>query len=396
MNGLSVVVVGGAVGGASTALTLARLGASVTVVERVDEPTVVGAGILLQPNGLAVLAALSLVEDVNATGRRMSGGVVRSENGRVISSMAVPERDPAFGHVLAVRRSRLMDVLVSSVVAHPRIAVRFGAEVTAARPDGTVIFRTDGGLDTIQADLVVGADGVRSTVRGSGDFGSRVRSTGVTYVRGLVDGTDAGLEGEYWTSLGLFGGAPLGDGSTYFYAAADTPAIAAAVADEDLEAFRRLWGTTLPMAGPVLARVPSFDQLLVNEVVRVDCERWSDGRLVLVGDAAHAMAPTLGQGANSAMVDGAVLAIELSGARSIETLPDGLARYTARRRPAVRRVQNQADLLAKLSRLSSRSARRTRDAVLRLTGRLPGVAERLWKTAQQEDPRRLYNALIGR
>jgi 2-polyprenyl-6-methoxyphenol hydroxylase-like FAD-dependent oxidoreductase len=393
MNGLSVVVVGGAVGGTSTALALARLGASVTLLERVAEPTAVGAGILLQPNGLAVLAALSLAEDLNATGRRMSGGVVRSESGRVISSVAVPERDPTFGHVLALRRSRLMDVLVSSVIAHPRIGVRFGAEVTAARPDGTVTVRSDGGLDTIRADLVVGADGVRSTVRDGGNFGSRVRSTGVTYVRGLVDGTDTGLDGEYWTWLGLFGGAPLGDGSTYFYAAADAPAVAAAVAEQDLSAFRRLWGKTLPMAEPVLARVRSFDQLLVNEVVRVDCERWSEDRLVLVGDAAHAMAPTLGQGANSAVVDAAVLSIELSGARSVETVPDCLARYTARRRPAVRRVQNQADRLAKLSHLGNKPARRTRDTVLRLAGRLPAVAERLWKTAQQEDPRHLFDAL---
>jgi 2-polyprenyl-6-methoxyphenol hydroxylase-like FAD-dependent oxidoreductase len=64
----------------------------------------------------------------------------------------------------------------------------------------------------------------------------------------------------------------------------------AALAARDLVAFRELWSAALPSAAPVLAGVGGFDELLLNDVVRVDCRRWSDGRLVLLGDAAHAMA----------------------------------------------------------------------------------------------------------
>lgn len=392
MRGAEVVVVGGAVGGMSAALLLAELGASVTLVERVAEPAAVGAGILLQPNGLAVLAGLSLADELNASGHRMCSGAVRSASGRAISTMTVHDHGPGFGHVLALRRSRLMQVLVDAITAHDGIAVRFGTEVTATRPGGTVAIRTDTGTGTIDADLVVGADGVGSTVRAGGSFGTKIRSIGVTYVRGLVDGAEAGLHGEYWTPLGLFGGAPMGDGTTYFYAAADAPPLAAAIADRDLGRFRSLWVEALPVSSPVLDRLTSFDQLLVSEVVRVDCDRWSDGRLVLVGDAAHAMAPTLGQGANSALVDAAVLAIELAD-ESVDTLPQGLARYELRRRPAVRRVQNQADRLARLSGFANRATRRVRDAVLRLAGRLPTTAAQLSKLAQQEDPASLYDSV---
>jgi 2-polyprenyl-6-methoxyphenol hydroxylase-like FAD-dependent oxidoreductase len=391
MKGADVVVVGGAVGGTSTALLLAELGASVTLLERVTEPAAVGAGILLQPNGLGVLGSLTLAEELNASGHRMSGGVVRSASGRPISTIAVRDYGPGFGHVLALRRSRLMDVLVGAVMAHPDIDVRFGAEVTSARSDGRVEVRSGAGTSSIEADLVVGADGVGSTVRAGGDFGSHVRSTGAAYLRGLVDAA-AGLEGEYWTPLGLFGGAPMGDGSTYFYAAADAAPVAVAVAERDLATFYTLWTDALPLAAPVLRHLTSLDQLLVNEVVRVDCDRWSDGRLVLLGDAAHAMAPTLGQGANSALVDAAVLTIELA-AESTDTVPRGLARYEARRKQRVRRVQNQADRLARLSGVGGKTTQRVRDAALRLAGRLPTTAARLSRMAQQENPAELYRLL---
>jgi 2-polyprenyl-6-methoxyphenol hydroxylase-like FAD-dependent oxidoreductase len=389
IDGTDVVVVGGAIAGLTTALLLAEAGASVTLLERVARPQAVGAGILLQPNGLAVLGGLSLGADLERLGHRMAAGTVRDAAGRALVRITLPDGD-GFGHVLAVRRSRLFEVLMRAADDHPGIVVRLAADVVAARPDGTVELDWHDRLSTIEAELVVGADGVGSTVRAGGDFGAAVHSTGTAYVRGLAPRLGNGIEGEYWTSLGLFGGAPLGDGSTYFYAAVCAPLVAAAMARRDLAAFRAAWAEVLPPAAAVLDTLTSFEELLVNEVVRVDCERWSDGRLVLVGDAAHAMAPTLGQGANSALVDAAVLVAGLAADQSLE---GALAGYAARRRPAVRRVQDAADRMARLSALASPRLRSVRDASMRLLDRAAWVGARQVRLAQQETPTWLYSTV---
>src|SRR4051794_18833021 len=323
---LRVTVVGAGIGGMTTSLLLARAGAAVVLVERVGEVAAVGAGLLLQANGLAVLGGLGLDEALRADGFLSDGVPVRAADGRVLSSLRVPDFGPGLDRVLAVRRSAVHEVLLAAVHAEPGIELRLGTEVRAGEP--------------VDGDLVVGADGVSSTVRSGGDFGVRVRRSGAVYLRGLVPRAGDGFAGEYWTPSGLFGGAPVDAGTQYFYASATAPAVRAAVDARDLPALSRAWAAALPAAAAAFDAVEAFDDLLVNEVVRVDCARWADGRRVLLGDAAHAMAPNAGQGANSALVDAAVLAAELLRAATVH---EALAAYTAPRRRPVRRVQDAAD-----------------------------------------------------
>jgi 2-polyprenyl-6-methoxyphenol hydroxylase-like FAD-dependent oxidoreductase len=121
-----------------------------------------------------------------------------------------------------------------------------------------------------------------------------------------------------------------------------------------------------------LEKVSSFDDLLVNTVSRVDCGRWFSGRLVLLGDAAHAMPPNLGAGANSALVDGVVLAEELASAASVM---DALVAYDKRRRPLARRVQKTAAMLQRLCGIERVTALRVRDALLAGLARFPRLSD---------------------
>lgn len=239
---------------------------------------------------------------------------------------------------------------------------------------------------------MVGADGAHSTVRTRAGFDATVTPTGTRHLRGLVPAapSDDYLEGEFWTPLGVFGGARVDASTTYFYASAGAPEVAGAVEAADLAALRRVWTAHVPAAGPVLERVRDAGELLVNDVVRVDCRRWHDGRVVLLGDAVHAMAPTMGQGANSALVDAPVLASELSQGGPLDP---ALERYAARRRAAVRTVQDRADTVARMARVASPLAARARNGVLRAVGRLRGSSQRMVRAAQQEDPGQLFRTV---
>jgi 2-polyprenyl-6-methoxyphenol hydroxylase-like FAD-dependent oxidoreductase len=110
-----------------------------------------------------------------------------------------------------------------------------------------------------------------------------------------------------------------------------------------------------------LNQVHSIDDVLVDRVTRVTCRRWFDGRVVLIGDAAHAMPPNLGQGANSALVDAAVLLDEVRRATDV---PLALAAFDARRRAAVHQVARAAAVLGLLAERSSAPVRLVRDRLL--------------------------------
>jgi 2-polyprenyl-6-methoxyphenol hydroxylase-like FAD-dependent oxidoreductase len=379
------VVAGSGPGGAAAALLLARSGFAVTVLERVAAPAAVGGGLLLQPNGIAVLQGLGLGEVPGAHHLRSS--TVRDGAGRVLLAVATAGPD-GLDHNLVVRRSALFGALHDLLAADPRIDVRLGHAAEAPTPGGVRVATPAGSVE-LAADLVVAADGARSALRPAISPDARLVE-GPTYVRAVVPGGDADGDaaGEWWTDLGLFGTAPLGDGTTYVFSSTAHPDLAAAVAAGDVAVLARRWGAELPIAGELLGRVGSIDELIVGRADEVHAPRWVTDRAVLLGDAAHAMLPNTGQGANSALLDAAVLALELHDTPSIEA---GLARYEARRRGPVGVVQADARRLARLAHLGSRPARRARDLALRASARLP--AERQARRLLQEDPAAIRAAL---
>jgi 2-polyprenyl-6-methoxyphenol hydroxylase-like FAD-dependent oxidoreductase len=289
--------------------------------------------------------------------------------------------------MIAVRRSTLARVMADAVAAESRIAWIGGASVESATVEGEVTYRIGDIVQRLGGELVIGADGVGSVVREHGSFDARVNATGSTWLRTLVD-VPPPFEGEIWTSCGLLGAASVGD-CTYWYADATERSVAAGVAARDLEATGAPWRAALPAADPLWDAVRSFDDLLVNDVRVVTCQRYVDGSLVLLGDAAHAMEPTVGQGANSALVDAAVLVRELERA---STTADALTAYDLARRPAVTRVQRVATTLARLSRIRNGAMRAVRNRTIALADR-PASAQKRYRQLQQEDPATLLTQL---
>jgi 2-polyprenyl-6-methoxyphenol hydroxylase-like FAD-dependent oxidoreductase len=394
----NAVVVGAGIGGLTASLVLSRVAARVTLVERAERPSEVGAALALQPNGMAVLDRLGLLPAVEAVSARIDRMDIRSVTGQRLLTAGMPDLGAGLDHAIAVRRTDLHRLLLEAVAGVASIDTRFGWAAVSADPSGAVRITStdengpDVSLEELRADVIVGADGVNSAVRNMGGFESRV-SSGSSYVRTIVKGRANPWFEEYWTPLGSFGQAPLDGDLVYFWAAAHVAGAAEAVSRRDLGAFRREWRRVLPAAADLLERVSSFDDLLVNTVRQVDCRRWFSGRLVLLGDAAHAMAPNLGQGANSALVDGVVLAEELAGAPSIM---DALAGYDKRRRPLARRVQKTSAILQGLCGIKQAMTLRVRDALLAGLAHFPLLSEEGIRRALATDVRIVRSAsLLG-
>jgi 2-polyprenyl-6-methoxyphenol hydroxylase-like FAD-dependent oxidoreductase len=393
-----VVVVEAGIGGLTASLLLSRVAPRVTLVERAERPSEVGAALALQPNGMAVLERLGLLPAVEAVGARLDRMDIRSVTGRMLLTAGMPDLGAGLDHAIAVSRTDLHRLLLEAVAGVASVDTRFGCAAVSADPSGAVRIAstTENGPDigsmSLRADVVVGADGVNSAVRSTGGFKSRV-SSGSSYVRTIVRGRASPWFEEYWTPLGSFGQAPLDGDLVYFWAAAHVAGAADAVGRGDLGAFRQEWRRVLPGAADLLEQVLSFDDLLVNTVRRVDCRRWFSGHLVLLGDAAHAMAPNLGQGANSALVDGVVLAEELARAPSVM---DALVGYDKRRRPPARRVQNTAAILQRLCGMERATAVGVRDALLAGLARFPRLSEGGIRRALAADVRTVRSAsLLG-
>jgi 2-polyprenyl-6-methoxyphenol hydroxylase-like FAD-dependent oxidoreductase len=390
------VVVGAGIGGLAASLVLSRVATRVTLLERAERPSEVGAALALQPNGMTVLDRLGLLPAVEAASARIDRMDIRSVSGRRLLTAWIPDLGAGLDHAIAVPRTNLHRLLLEAVAAVASIEPRFGWTAVSADSSGAVTITSPaengqyGGSTSLRADLVVGADGVNSAVRSTGGFQSRV-SPGSSYVRAIVRGRASPWFEEYWTPLGSFGHAPLGGDLVYFWAAAHVGAAAEAVSRRDLRAFCQVWRQVLPVAADRLESVSSFDDLLVNTVRRVDCWRWFSGRLVLLGDAAHAMPPNLGQGANSALVDGVVLAEELTRAPSVR---DALAGYDKRRRPLTRRLQKTAEMLQRLCGIERVTTMRARDALLAGLSRFPRLSEKAIRRTLAADVRAIRSASV--
>jgi len=383
LESLHVLVVGGATAGAAAALLFARAGSRVTLIERSARPQAVGAGIGLAGNGLAVLESIGLRPAIEAAGTPIPAPRIVNGAGRVLLSPKGPVPEG-----LMIRRSDLQQVLLDALQAQPRVETRLGAEVVCSDRRGGVEVLTVDGVKRLQGDLVIGADGLHSYVRVAGRHGARVSGLGIRYLRAIVPGHVARGE-EAWTAAGLFGSFAVGQ-STYVYASLGSRELRRACELRDLDGLRAAWARAYPPSAAILAGVDRWEDLLINPVVRVRCRRWFDGRQVLVGDAAHAMAPNLGQSANSALVDGAVLLDEV---RRADTIEAALVCYQHRRRSAVARVAQVTSMLGALAEVTNPLARKLRDLLLMpVMARLGGDGDR--SRLLQESPEVLLH--IGR
>lgn len=324
-----IAVVGAGLGGLAAAIALRKQGINVQIYEKARELRPVGAGLSLFPNGLNSLDAIApgIVESLKQASSQTRQVNLRRSNGEAIKQNSIALMEKYGQPMLNIRWSNLQDILASFL---PSDIIHLNYRcIGFEQNDNTVKAYFDGGK-TVQADLIVGADGVNSAVRqisigdGSPHYAGRISWRAVVkYSHELLAADEVTIvtasDGKIFTLIDVGGG--------YIFWSAGALSADVPVAQSATDVKSRLLEKYAGWAEPVQAIVEATDanQIVERPIVdRPPLQRWSKGRTTLLGDAAHPMVPSLGQGANTAFEDAWELSQCLSQAPNIT---DALTNY---------------------------------------------------------------------
>ena len=338
---MKVAIVGGGIGGLTAALALRAAGHDPLVFERTTSYRPVGAGISLWPNGIKALASLGLGEAVAALGGRMDRMSYADHTGRTLTDFSlVPLYERVGERAWPVARAALQSVLLDALGAD---RVRTGACCTEVDPAAGTVHFADG--SSVRADLVVGADGTHSALRHlvAGAPVAR-RYAGYVNWNGIVDADPSIAPPDTWLTwvgAGMRASVmPVGGGRLYWFFDVPLPADALGALASPADILPARFSGWAPAVQALLGRALD-GPVTVAPIYDIDpLDRFSAGRLVLIGDAAHAMAPDLGQGGCQAMEDAVTLARCLGSDDPLGAYDQARVQHTA---SIVRRARKRAD-----------------------------------------------------
>jgi 6-methylpretetramide 4-monooxygenase len=347
-----VLICGGGVGGLALALLLGREGVGVELAEQAPSLPMARRAENLQPNGLRVLDRLGLLQPL------LAAGAYRNErfefvdlDGRSLCTIDYRELPGPYPYTVLTTPAVIQPLLLDAVAACANVRCHWGMTVTGLEREPAAVRVTaqaaTGQLQHWRARMVVGADGVHSTVRRLAGLAASVHLYRDGYATAMVPRPSA---------LGAGGRYAVGGGKimALFPVSSSEAALLylihrrrwATVRAGNLDAFKADLLRITPMAAESLRSLTSWDQVGYMLCARVRASAWVSDRVALIGDAAHALNPHVAQGRNQAMADAVVLAeVIATGLRDDRLGQARLSRYESARRLQVERLQRTADEL---------------------------------------------------
>ncbi|MBY5361127.1 monooxygenase [Rhizobium leguminosarum] len=347
---MRIVIVGAGIAGLAVARGLSLIGHEVEIYEQAAELKPIGAGLSLSANALRALRTLGLYDAVLAEAQRIDRIDLLDQRGDVLQMTDLAALSQRYGHLsmVVLHRGGLHHALLSAL---PQSAIRLGMECVGARTHeaGAVLRFANG--HTVEADLVLACDGVHSAVRKAVFPKARERFARYTCWRAISPGIPAGFDptrlSESWGAAGKrIGLAAIPGERIYWFACCG----ARRIKDPDLAkiGLTELQGMFAEFHDPVpeVLASTSSDTVIWTDIEDLDpMPSFTHGRIVLLGDAAHAVTPDLGQGAGLSIEDAAVLASLLGRLPIDETLHE----YDARRVGRAHRLASGSRLYAKVA-----------------------------------------------
>ncbi len=363
MNNRKILIAGGGIGGLTAAIALRQRGFAVEVFEQADELREIGAGLSLWPNATRVLARLGLLEEACARSAAIERLQLKTWRGELLSEMTNVARYDTPS--ICIHRADLHSLLKAQL---PPDGVRLGERIESfAERDGRVMARTARGLEA-EGDALIGADGLRSATR------AQLLGPALPVYRGYFTWRAIArfawpahlpLAGcETWGRGLRFGMWAMSRERVYWYAAVNAPAeregSPAAWKDEAAALFKD-WHAPIPEI--IAATEP--EAILKHDILdRPPAPRWGEGRVTLLGDAAHPTTPNLGQGACLAIEDAWTLAKHLADEADI---PTALRRYEAARARRTSFIVREARMIGWLGQWENPLAVALRNAWVKLS-----------------------------
>lgn len=365
---MKAIIIGAGIGGLAAAIGLRQAGWEAVIYERTAEIREVGAGLSLWPNAVKALQKLGMGEAINALSIPQLGGGIHTWKGEMLVGQSGEALKQRYGMpVIVAHRAELQSALANAV---PPELVHLSAQLThfEQNSQGVIAHFDDG--KTVQGDVLIGADGIKSVVRGQLFPASTPRYAGYTAWRGVTDfagSTEANYWGESWGHGKRFGLAPLSSGRAYWFATQNAPEGNIIPVGERKAYLRRLFQG---WHHPIETLIETTDEaaILHNDIYDIaPLKSWIDGRVALLGDAAHAMTPNLGQGACQAIEDAVVLGAVLRDAADV---PTALHMYETRRLARATGIQSQSQRIGMVGQWANPLACWVRDRLVKASAGL--------------------------
>jgi 2-polyprenyl-6-methoxyphenol hydroxylase-like FAD-dependent oxidoreductase len=361
----SAIVIGGGIGGLAAAVALRQAGWPTQVFEQAPALEAAGAGITLFANAIKALRRLGLAEAVAAAGELELAPEIRRPDGTVLAAAPGAALEQRLGAPnIALHRADLQRILLEAQAAPPVL----GAELTGVAQEAGGVTASFADGSAARSAVLIAADGANSTARRRLFPGWEAEPAGYAAWRGVVTlpaGERPRAATETWGRGVRFGAVPIGGGRTYWFATAN----GAGPPAEGEAAAGLLRGAFGAWHAPIPALLAATDPAAIIATPIVDLPprpHWAAGRAALLGDAAHAMTPNLGQGAGQALEDAVVLGACLGAAAPAEP-GAALAAYAHRRHARAAWIAARSRRMGRLGQLRGAAACALRDAVVRAT-----------------------------
>ncbi len=360
---MKVLIIGGGVAGLTLAGLLQRRGFAPRLVEKAPAFGKVGYVIVIWPSGSRVLKGLGAYEKLLEEGCQFTNYYISNYKGKVIKTYTIDPVAEKYGPIISIYRPELIDTLLASV--NPEfIDMNTTVDKIEQGTDTAEVHFSDGSSE--QYDLVIGCDGVRSKTREQIFGHIPLTYSGMSGWGFWIDPNLSKPDGivEYW-GKGKFIGVWPTKGRLSVFTSVKMPEKNIDPVDSRIDRIKECFKEFGGVVPDMLDQLNDPNEIYYDTYNDMQIDGWSKGRVVLVGDSAHAILPNAGAGVSMAMESAAVIAEELCRADS-KYIEHALKQYETRRKPRVKKVQNQSRMMGKLVYSNSSILSTARDYFLKV------------------------------